>query len=307
MNVMNKFFVRDVRCFDGEHQFDIRPLTFLIGENSTGKSTVLGCLQALGNLFSYRGGFETEIDFNFEPYQMGTFADIIRRSNPKKEDFQLGFEYNNEGIRIKFFLTLIERERGSEPIIKHSRWAFDEGQIIINESKPAQKKKRDFEVRYKKNQSEFLVSANRDLYRWRWYSLASLYEFLSESREELDTAASRLLQFIESQCRINHGKRGRRMRRSRLLSALNFDLSEIYSIAPIRSKPKRTYNPLKETDTPDGSEIPMTLMNLSTSSEDEWEMLRDQLLNFGQASGLFTDIALRKLGRSKRDPFQLRN
>ena len=56
MNTINKFFMRDVRCFDGEHEFNIRPLTFLIGENSTGKSTVLGCLQALGNLFNYRGG-----------------------------------------------------------------------------------------------------------------------------------------------------------------------------------------------------------------------------------------------------------
>ena len=308
MNTINKFFLRDVRCFEGEHEFNIRPLTFLIGENSTGKSTVLGCLQALGNLFNYRSPSESEMDFNLEPYQMGTFTDIVRRSTPKKEDFQLGVEYNNERIRVKFFLTLTERGRGSEPIIQHTRWVFDEGQIVffMNEITEAKKKKLDFEVRYGGNQSEFLVSINRHWFRWDEYSLISLYKFLSESREELDGTTGNLLQFIESQFRTDHEKRESRKRRLRLMEDLNFELSEIYSIAPIRSKPKRTYDPLKETETPDGSEIPMALMNLSTSSEYEWETIREQLLTFGQASGLFTDIALRKLGRSKSDPFQLR-
>lgn len=307
MNIINKFFLRDVRCFDGEHEFNIRPLTFLIGENSTGKSTVLGCLQALGNLF-YKSVSESQIDFNVEPYQMGAFADIVRRSTPKTENFELGVEYKNGRKRLKFSLTLTERGRGSEPIIHHTRWAFDEGQIVffMNESNQAPKKKRDFEITYGGNESEFLVSTNRNWFLWHWFSLGYLYDFLSESREELDATTKNLLQFINRQFPIDHEKRESRKQRFRLMEDLNFKLSKIYSIAPIRSKPKRTYDPLKETEAPDGSEIPMTLMNLSTSSGDEWETLREQLLTFGQASGLFTDIALRKLGRSKSDPFQLR-
>ncbi len=309
MNTINKFFLRDVRCFDGEHEFNIRPLTFLIGENSTGKSTLLGCLQALGNLFNYGGPSESQIDFNFEPYQMGAFADIVRRSTPKKEDFRLGIEYKSGEKKLKFSLTLTERGRGSEPIIQYTRWAFDDGQIVffINESDRDSKKKRNFEVTYGANQSEFLVlTNNRYWFRWHWFSLGYLYEYLSESRKELESPANNLLQFLDRQFAKDREKKESRPRRFRLVEDLHFDLSQIYSIAPIRSKPKRTYDPLKETETPDGSEIPMVLMNLSTASGDAWETLRKGLLKFGHASGLFTDIALRKLGSSKSDPFQLR-
>ena len=44
---MKKFLIKDVRCFKGEQVVDICPITFLIGENSTGKTTLLGCMQAL--------------------------------------------------------------------------------------------------------------------------------------------------------------------------------------------------------------------------------------------------------------------
>ena len=316
MNTINKFFLRDVRCFDGEHEFNIRPLTFLIGENSTGKSTVLGCLQALGNLFNYRDVSGSEIDFNFDPYQMGAFADIVRRSTPKKDDFQLGIEYEYRGKILNFSLTLIESGTGSEPIIRHIRWTFDEGEIIfsIKESKQSQKKEREPEVTCGTNKREFHVLVDRYWFRRPWVTLDRLYYFLCDSSEDLDDAASNLLQFINQEFSMDQETkeiRARRFRESRGLRfrvgrAFIFNFPEIYSIAPIRSKPKRTYDPLKEIESPDGSEIPMVLMNLSTSREEEWKNLRKQLLNFGQASGLFTAILLRKLGRSKSNPFQLR-
>ena len=46
MNI-RKLIIEDVRCFAGRQEFDIRPLTFLVGENSTGKSTILGCFDTL--------------------------------------------------------------------------------------------------------------------------------------------------------------------------------------------------------------------------------------------------------------------
>lgn len=316
MNTINKFFLRDVRCFDGEHEFNIRPLTFLIGENSTGKSTVLGCLQALGNLFNSRGVSESEIDFNFDPYQMGAFADIARRSNPKKKDFQLGIEHEYEGKKTRFFLTLVESGTGSEPIIRHVRWTFDKGEIIFSmkESNQGHKKERELEVTHGTNQSEYHVSVDRYWFLRPWSTLDRIYYFLCDSTEVLDDAASSLLQFINREFSIAHETKQSRVRRFRESRGLRFrvgrtfvfNFPEIYSIAPIRSKPKRTYDPLKEIESPDGSEIPMVLMNLSTSREEEWKSLRKQLLNFGQASGLFTDIELRKLGSSKSNPFQLR-
>ena len=47
---INQFTMGEVRCFAGCQQFEIRPLTFLVGENSIGKTTALGCFQLLGGV-----------------------------------------------------------------------------------------------------------------------------------------------------------------------------------------------------------------------------------------------------------------
>lgn len=307
MSTIRKFFLRDVRCFEGEHAFNIRPITFLIGENSTGKSTVLGCLQALSTFSQYGYRIPSyEIDFNSEPYQMGSFADIVRRSRPKKEDFQLGFEYKNGGKRIKKFLTLAESSKGSEPSVCSAKWVFDEGEIvfIMDESHQGQKKE-PFKVTYGPNQSEFRVSTNMDRHHWDWLNLTGVYSYLSDPPNDLNDAAKNLRQFIDRQFPRSGKRRYRRSGWSRFFREFSFGMPIIHSIAPIRSKPKRTYDPLKGTESPEGSEIPMVLMNLSTSSKTTWKILRERLLDFGQASGLFSDITMRKLGSSKSDPFQL--
>ena len=305
MNRINKFFLRDVRCFGGKHKFDIRPLTFLIGENSTGKSTILGCFQVLGNLSIFKVHLETQIDFNFEPYQMGTFTDIARRSTPKTEDFQLGIEYGITKKRAQLSLTLTERRTGSEPIISQIRWAFKECKITFYMNENVQDRKNEFEVTRGEKQNEFHVSINGGIWP-PLYSLVLLQASLDDSTKDLDDVSSELLQFIKQQLPSLYGKKDSDARQHEFMDRLYFDLSKIHSIAPIRSKPKRTYDPLKETETPDGSEIPMTLRNLKTSSEQEWEDLKKRLLGFGRDSGLFSDIELRELGDSKGDPFQLK-
>ncbi len=302
MTRIKKFFLRDIRCFGGGHEFDIRPLTFFIGENSTGKSTVMGCLQAVGNLSGSR--FEPHLDFNSEPYQMGAFTDIVRRSNPRNKHFELGLEFEIEGKELRYFLNLTERDRGSEPIISNTRLVFDdEGEIVFfnHEGDP----KKGIEVTAGKNQDEFHVYGMSHRFDAPSGYLAYLWYLLHDSLEDLDDVSAKLLQYLDRHFPPRH-KKDSHADRFHHMRRLSFDFSGIHSIAPIRSKPKRTYDPLKETETSDGSEIPMTLMNLSTSSAREWETLRKQLLSFGRASGLFSDISLRRLGRSKSDPFQLR-
>ena len=78
-----------------------------------------------------------------------------------------------------------------------------------------------------------------------------------------------------------------------------------YSFAPIRSKSQRTYDPLKEDANPEGSDVPMVLMNMSRTDDRRWKELKGELIAFGQSSGLFTDIHVRRLGTSMGDPFQL--
>ena len=85
---ITQFTMEEVRCFAERQEFEIRPLTFLVGENSTGKTTALACFQVLANYLC-----EREIDFNSDPYSMGTFRDIVRNSRKKEKAFTLGFTF----------------------------------------------------------------------------------------------------------------------------------------------------------------------------------------------------------------------
>ena len=80
---------------------------------------------------------------------------------------------------------------------------------------------------------------------------------------------------------------------------------DLISIAPLRSKPKRTYDPVRESVSPEGEHIPMLLMRLDRTEKKQWDSLHDHLVDFGAQSGLFSDIKVKRHGRQMSDPFQL--
>lgn len=78
------------------------------------------------------------------------------------------------------------------------------------------------------------------------------------------------------------------------------------STAPVRSEPRRTYDPVSDLLDPEGSNVPTLLMNLAASNTKEWEKLSQQLDAFGKSSGLFSRISVKNLGDTRSGPFQLR-
>ena len=77
MNHPTSLTLENVRCFAGAQTGQIRRVTLLVGENSTGKSTFLGCYKAFSRLSSF---FELD-DRNYfddKPFRLGAFATIAR-------------------------------------------------------------------------------------------------------------------------------------------------------------------------------------------------------------------------------------
>ena len=52
MDVPRELTLCDVRCFQDAQRGNLRPITLLVGENSTGKTTFLGCYRVLHQAFS---------------------------------------------------------------------------------------------------------------------------------------------------------------------------------------------------------------------------------------------------------------
>ena len=79
-----------------------------------------------------------------------------------------------------------------------------------------------------------------------------------------------------------------------------------YAFAPIRTSPKRTYDPISAGPNSEGSHVPTLLAALSRSGHGRrWTELQSVLQEFGAKSGLFEGIEVVEKGTTDSDPFQI--
>ena len=302
-----KLTIKDVRCFAGEQDFDIRPLTFLIGANSTGKTTVMSCFSAIYNFISHYnfisqtqikiglpGPSLNSIDFNEDPYSMGSFVDIVRKSKTQREteketekktvrgkanpqSFELAISHNNN---TKYHFWFTEKEAGAEPVVKQARINFKDISFCCEKKG----KKLLFTIKDNKNNKIIKEEGDFPLYD-NIIPLIIIDNFVSVRRRVKQDTFSEKLNHLHSWAR-------------------ELFADSIFSLAPIRSKPQRTYNPIRESLSPEGSEIPVFLSNLKANTKN-WKSIHKNLIDFGTASGLFSNIEVKNFGKTKGDPFQL--
>src|SRR5215467_4481551 len=80
--------LENVRSFSGKHVIPIRPLTLLVGENSSGKSTILAAVSTASDA-AY---FPFRPRFNEPPYGLGSFDTIASfKGTASAPFFSIGF------------------------------------------------------------------------------------------------------------------------------------------------------------------------------------------------------------------------
>ncbi len=287
---ITQFTMEEVRCFAGRQTLEIRPLTFLVGENSTGKTTTLACFHVLANYLRHG-----ELDINPYPYSLGTYRDIVRNSKKKEKYFKLGFtgrysfagRYSNENVEVT--VEFVEKKGGIEPTVSSIRVKFVDGEVILETGQQIAKTVRL--ASYDKKRNQYQIICGTDTLTPPYIKILSLH-FRDESDAEIA-----LEEYLSKK---NHyiGTGDYRPWDS-------FGSLSVFSTSPIRSRPKRTYDPTREFDDPEGSDVPMLLMRIEATEKKEWEILKQQLIEFGISSGLFQDIKIKNFGRSLGGPFQL--
>ena len=300
---ITQFTIEEVRCFGERETLEIRPLTFLVGENSTGKTTALACFHALANFLRGRGVDFNEKPSNSHPYSMGTFKDIVRNSRKKEKVFKLGFasKYPNEDV--KWTAEFIERKGGVEPTINSVTIAFSDGAVV-------------FKIGGDSEVVMLLTSFDKEQNRYQIVCAPTTFVRFSLS-DLLDLLDDLPISFLKGDSSFLKGDSAGKIALTKYLKARAnpeksrndpwdiWSFLSVFSTSPIRSKPERTYDPMRESNDPEGSDIPMLLMRLEATRNDEWKALETQLVEFGKSSGLFQNIKIKKLGRSLSDPFQL--
>ena len=89
---MDQITLRNFRCFREEQTARLAPLTLLVGENSTGKTSFLAMLRALWDIAHQ----ESIPDFKEEPYDLGSFDEIAHHRGGRggrADTFEAGFEF----------------------------------------------------------------------------------------------------------------------------------------------------------------------------------------------------------------------
>ena len=300
MNI-TQFTMEEVRCFTGRQEFNIRSLTFLVGENSTGKTTALACFQVLADYL--RGA---TIDFNSDPYSMGVFRDIVRNSKKKEKVFTLGFTLESENEDVECAVEFAAKKGGFEPAVNAITIRFTDGEMVLRRTDDITEWLRDAPVQragattwrdvpnmrlasFDKERNQYCVDVRST------FLDHTPFPFLSDRfahRGEGENALANYLDKKEQDTGIPWWQIGEHI--------------AVFSTAPIRSRPKRTYDPTRESYDPEGSDVPMLLMRMQATDKKRREALKAQLVEFGKRSGLFQDIEVKNLGGSMGNPFQLK-
>ncbi len=293
----------DVRCFQGMQRGRLRPITLLVGENSTGKTTFLGCYSVLHQAFS-RPDIESLLDFNERPFAMGSFRDIVRsRRGPhgRIEDFKIGLAVEptpSRGIPPHRLLATF-REEGSQPVTSSLRFEFGSESFLDLRRSPEGTIVRipDREVPIDSRFSEVLFLLD-------FAVTLPIHERLRprENMQQLRPVVD-YLRSLSSDRRTR--SRGRRPPGDGRGGFWPPHLLSPIPVAPLRSKPERTYNPIREAASPEGKHVPMLMMRLNRTDVSHWDSLHDELVTFGREAGLFSDIRVKRHGKQMSDPFQL--
>jgi len=267
---MDQIIVENVRCFRKRQTVPLAPLTFLVGENSSGKSTLLALTRLVWDLAT-----DGKANFNEEPFLLGAYEQIASQKGSRKAagTFTLGGQLSStdEGV----FSALFTSQKG-QPVLR--LWSYKTSRF-------------ELEIEYDENENPSLLkldspSARTEIGSEDLVSAARLipWELPFHKRPRLAEAAL-LAVFFDSENSI-------------------FSTGRPYAFAPIRTRPQRTYDAMKEIATPEGSHIPLVLQGLSGDRE-SWKELHEGLTRFGQASGLFGNVEVRKFGGDEGGPFQV--
>lgn len=283
---MLHFEVENLRTFSGRHSFPIAPLTIVTGENSSGKSSLLAGLACICD----PDGFPLRPSFNRAPYSLGTFETIAsRRGSRSPRKFSLGYRYDLPRPGQPHSVTAVYEDVEGRPALGSLVVAIGKDRVSLHVNLDYQ---RGFagliRIKVDDHTTEEEFSVPRQPLEGRVPDLSSLLLSLmwrskGARKGVAPDLVSRLLRFTMT------------------LSPAN-----AISVAPIRTKPERVYGQPTDLYDPSGNHIPFVLDRLQrVPTGREAKAVLEALERFGAASGMYSRLSVKRLGRKSGAPFQL--
>ncbi len=286
---------KNIRCFSGTHIIPLHPLTLLLGENSTGKTTFLAILSC----FSHPDRLITGTGFNEQPYNLGGFENIVRlnpKTNRRTKSFSIGILIGEKENQENLELTMTFK--GKEGRIFPSNFELKSTTGIINLNfMPKIINGRISFFNQKKKRAKGILSFEIGKVIYDEFHLGELYYNIIKYIRE-----------TENKNKPTKGKMDVADLVDKLFRIYPALKKELISIAPIRTKPERTYDIFTDKFSPEGDHVPLRLSQLLLQTgkieKDKQEMI-NALEEFGKDSGLYSKLKVKRLRRQPSSPFQV--
>lgn len=260
---MESIIIENFRCFKKEHNISLKPLTILVGENSTGKTSFLAAISIIADFNYFYPG---EIDFNREPYSLGAYNEIA--------SYSLG-----KSGRAKYFII------GKDFVLGDQRKFRMLLKFISVKGQPKLEK---ISIKEMQTDNNMDVTVADDC-----VEIAFPDGKLQEKRDIPYSFMYILRQF------------GHHFKSKELESAIDMHHPRIrlFPSAPVRTRPRRTYDPKQDFPKPEGDHVPQRLHDIYTNKEKNKAAI-NELDTFGRASGLYKSLGVTAYG-GETGPFRI--
>ncbi|MGD1151583.1 MAG: AAA family ATPase [Syntrophales bacterium] len=291
---MDYIYMDNFRGFE-DTVIPLRQVNFLVGENSTGKTSVLALLHLLNN-----PDFWFRQEFNYEQFEFGGYSDIVSAGAQDKSEFRIGIcRCPEEGKKDSPYCVLMHfREKEGLPSIYKFAMAEKDwvGAMVSDRNL----------VKYRIDKLDTVCTNRQD----PGCFLRCVERYARDVSSGFKKVPSKMMSHLgmrnmwqvpeELKTLANDKSSGH---------STGFSLPpftyEIVALAPIRTKPKRTYDGYARPFSPEGEHTPHILRRVLTSRSRKAEGFRKILDDFGKASGLFQHVGIRRFGKEQPGPFEI--
>lgn len=263
--MITKLFLNNYKGFK-QTIISLDDVNFLVGDNSTGKTTVMNLLYI--------------IDHNFFPFQMnlnkevklGGFDDIVNKYSEDKSYFAFGCEKVRNGRK------------------SYHCWKFKnrKGTSVLDEYKFSVKEKTVY-LRFKNNDNFEILSQKQNLSFKDW--LMSNYE---AGLTKVDVNGDEMRHIIIDMFFNSEGDSMKAIKEN-----------EILRFTPVRANAKSYYDMFEREFSPEGTHVATFLKTCLERKSKKSETIIKTLNDFGKESSLFEGIEVEQLSDSSSSPFSL--
>ena len=289
--------LRDFRCFHKEQTARLAPLTLLVGENSTGKTSFLAAVRAIWGVM-YQS---SEPDFRASPYDLGAFPEIVHSRGEERNraaTFGIGFSGRWRSRPIKLDVTF--KTHAAAPSL--ATVFLEAGEVWLKYTGSTGIKST---IDFGSQAGSWRINVNRSN-RHIGSSVSSWIHWIRRELYEFDDSLDRFENLDGNHKELTRDEFEKfifALRRFAMFAGR--EQGQLFASAPIRSSPRRTYDPIRLSPDPEGSYVPTYFANVHFESPEQWRRLKDRLEIFGRRSGLFHEIGVKQLGDMEGGPFQL--